>query len=516
MSQDRGAWRNPLYSKRNPLPEGYRPGDVVHRAGAFWQSGVDNNLSMPGVDTNWSRVDMALVNDDDSAPTLLVQAAPAQTHRQVEFRDSTGALQSDVNNAGSFVVFASDGSTTAGYLATQDAGAASVRALFKAIADATVPLQLVGNTTQTADILQALNGASVVAKVGPKGALTLTPVTGAATPNLGLTIPDAASVGLRLKAAASQSGDFVQHQDSTGAVRARVTPTGSARFGANATYPDGMFIGDIGANDFSGVAHNAVANSTGYALAQNSAGRTVLNAATGQPIDLMVNNVGRGRLSSAGQLKIGATTDATSMLDVVVSGASVIGRITKAAASQSADMDEWQDSTGAVMTKVASDGTVSVGGQALVKTNDTRLATHGCRVNNSAAITLTTSTSTALTFDTERWDTDGFHDTTTNTSRLTVPAGLAGKYLIVGNASFAANATGSRELAIELNGTTYIADVLLPATSGSGARFVVSTVYDLAVGDYVRLIAFQSSGGNLNVQATTSYSPEFSMIRIGP
>ncbi|KKL75014.1 hypothetical protein LCGC14_2059110, partial [marine sediment metagenome] len=77
----------------------------------------------------------------------------------------------------------------------------------------------------------------------------------------------------------------------------------------------------------------------------------------------------------------------------------------------------------------------------------------GARVTNSAAITLTTTTDTGLTFDQEDYDTDTIHDTGSNTNRLT--ATTAGKYIITGAARFAANATGTRRLGIRLNGTDF-------------------------------------------------------------
>lgn len=37
----------------------------------------------------------------------------------------------------------------------------------------------------------------------------------------------------------------------------------------------------------------------------------------------------------------------------------------------------------------------------------------------------------------------------------------------------------------------------------------VSTVYQLAAGDYVELMGLQASGGSLNMLASSAYSPEF-------
>lgn len=139
----------------------------------------------------------------------------------------------------------------------------------------------------------------------------------------------------------------------------------------------------------------------------------------------------------------------------------------------------------------------------------------GARVYNSANISLTSGADTALTFDTERYDTDTIHSTSSNTGRLT--ATTAGKYTISGTAAFAANATGARGLGIRLNGTTFIALARVPAVAGGTdiTSLTVTTDYNLSATDYVELIGYQTSGGSLNVLAGGNYSPEFMMDRIG-
>jgi len=128
----------------------------------------------------------------------------------------------------------------------------------------------------------------------------------------------------------------------------------------------------------------------------------------------------------------------------------------------------------------------------------------GCVLTNSAAQSIANNTYTALTFNTESLDTDGFHSTVTNTNRITIPAGKAGKYLITVMASFTANGTGARELFLLVNDTQ---------PSGSATKFstedqpnasfnsslVGSIVLDLTVGDYVNASVFQASGGALNI-----------------
>ena len=134
----------------------------------------------------------------------------------------------------------------------------------------------------------------------------------------------------------------------------------------------------------------------------------------------------------------------------------------------------------------------------------------GAAVTHDATQAISTGANIALAFNTERWDTNAIHDNVTNNSRLTCKT--AGKYTINGCFSFAANATGYRQGSIRLNGTTLI------SISGFGAppspyepRVALSCTYNLAVNDYVELMAFQDSGGNLNVQQAGNYTPEFRM-----
>lgn len=135
----------------------------------------------------------------------------------------------------------------------------------------------------------------------------------------------------------------------------------------------------------------------------------------------------------------------------------------------------------------------------------------GARVFNSANISISNDSNTALTFDSERFDAGSFHSTSSNTSRLTVP--VSGKYLVVGNAEFAANATGFRTLGIRLNATTIIGASRSTSPGAAGTLLNVAAVYEMAAGAYVELMAYQNSGGSLNILANSAFSPEF-MISI--
>jgi len=136
-----------------------------------------------------------------------------------------------------------------------------------------------------------------------------------------------------------------------------------------------------------------------------------------------------------------------------------------------------------------------------------------CRLGSN--FSLANSTDTIVNWDTEEFDTDGFHSTVTNTSRLTVPVGKAGKYVFGCNATFDANGTGLRNIAVRLNGSTIIATNTAWNTSASGnAGATIIRAYVFAENDYIELRAFQSSGGTLSLLGGASAN-QFFMYYLG-
>jgi hypothetical protein len=135
------------------------------------------------------------------------------------------------------------------------------------------------------------------------------------------------------------------------------------------------------------------------------------------------------------------------------------------------------------------------------------------KVYNNANISISNTTLTAVTFNSEFFDTDNMHSTSVNTGRLTVAS--PGKYWFQGSAEFAANATGIRGLEIRLNGATTVSKVYQNATSTGTTNQNVSVMHDMAVNDYMELLVYQSSTASLNLNYTTPYSPTFSAVLQG-
>ena len=128
----------------------------------------------------------------------------------------------------------------------------------------------------------------------------------------------------------------------------------------------------------------------------------------------------------------------------------------------------------------------------------------GCALNISTSTqSIATNTGTSILFDTEVIDTDGFHSIVTNTDRITIPAGKAGKYLCTVAITMAANSTGARVVNLAKNGTTAYG-MTFPATA-TGASFGITTyILDLAVADYITASMFHTGGVSLNVQGVNT------------
>lgn len=143
-------------------------------------------------------------------------------------------------------------------------------------------------------------------------------------------------------------------------------------------------------------------------------------------------------------------------------------------------------------------------------------ATQGrCGAFNSAAVAITTGSNNALSFDSEDYDVGGFHSLTVNPSRLTIPAGGDGFYMFVGGTTFAATGVGGGALSLQKNGTTAFATQSFFTITSNAAIFQVVGFAPLVASDYVELMAFQNSGGNLNVGGgSRSSASELTVVKL--
>lgn len=132
-----------------------------------------------------------------------------------------------------------------------------------------------------------------------------------------------------------------------------------------------------------------------------------------------------------------------------------------------------------------------------VTTNE--ILASGCLIYKTAGQALTKLDYRTILFDAESFDTDGYHSTSVDTSKITFPA--AGKYLIFACAGFVANNTGTRFARFLFNGSTPIGIVGGPTTAAgtNGVLLNFSVVVSItSAGQYVELQMYQDTSGDLN------------------
>lgn len=113
-----------------------------------------------------------------------------------------------------------------------------------------------------------------------------------------------------------------------------------------------------------------------------------------------------------------------------------------------------------------------------------------------------------LTFDAEEADNDGIHDQVSNKTRLTCRT--AGVYLVTGNLLLTAGGGSNRWLYLHKNGSP-IEYGQYPAIS---SRIGITTLVELAVGDYMEFGVGQDSGGAL-ATSTGAAGTKLSMVKVG-
>jgi len=135
-------------------------------------------------------------------------------------------------------------------------------------------------------------------------------------------------------------------------------------------------------------------------------------------------------------------------------------------------------------------------------------ADRGCRAFNSVSVSIADGAPVFVDLDSEDYDTDGYHNPAVNPSRLTIPSGLAGKYMVGLGCEFATNAVGIRIATVQLNGAlgTTLVDFRLGAIAGFFTAMSGSGIFNLAVGDFIELRVLQNSGAALDLLRIVSSS----------
>lgn len=140
------------------------------------------------------------------------------------------------------------------------------------------------------------------------------------------------------------------------------------------------------------------------------------------------------------------------------------------------------------------------------------------RAYRSANLSFADSTWDVVPLGVETFDSNGLHDNSSNSSRITAQAD--GFYLAIGQVRFLSNSTGDRKVALRKNagGSSSSGDrlgaTIVRAATGDVTEIGCSSLVALQSGDYVEMFAFQSSGGALSIEGGESYN-WLSLVQLG-
>lgn len=172
-----------------------------------------------------------------------------------------------------------------------------------------------------------------------------------------ITSESASVVPLVLKGASGQTGNLFELKNNAGTNLVQVNSAGLTSF-TRATTITQTNVGEyllrlVGASGQTG----------DYLQINNSSAQTLINVTSA------------GNLNATGQVRVG-TTSGLAQLAVISAGATTIGAVVRGAASQSANLQEWQNSAGTVQALInpfgaAAFGTSSVLGRVSVSTGST-------------------------------------------------------------------------------------------------------------------------------------------------
>lgn len=138
-------------------------------------------------------------------------------------------------------------------------------------------------------------------------------------------------------------------------------------------------------------------------------------------------------------------------------------------------------------------------------------ATHnfrGCLLKRETNQSIPNTTGTPVAFTAEEFDTDNFHDNSTNNTRITIPSNKGiRRAQLMANVRFNAHATGYRSAYIMKNGSAIVLGTPImraDAASSSVTCFNITTPQLSVVdGDYFELIVDQTSGGALDLDGVS-------------
>jgi hypothetical protein len=127
----------------------------------------------------------------------------------------------------------------------------------------------------------------------------------------------------------------------------------------------------------------------------------------------------------------------------------------------------------------------------------------GVAVTKTANQLINDTTYTVLSFNSEDLDIGGYHDNASNNSRLTVPSGKAGYYYAYFSIAFAGNSSnggsGRRAFIMKNGAVASLCNDQSDVSTTVNKSLTSSNIFNLTVGDYLEVAAFQTSSSAVNL-----------------
>jgi hypothetical protein len=222
---------------------------------------------------------------------------------------------------------------------------------------------------------------------------------------------------------------------------------------------------------------------------------------------------------------------ATGDIEGVTAGVGISGGGTSGTVTVTNSMATAIDAKGDLVPGTGADtfARLAVGANNTVLTADSSTATglkwatpvsgstfSGASVYKNTNQSIATATAVVATWQVEDFDVDGYWDSGAAT-RLTIPTGKSGKFVISGRLTYTHNATGMRAISLQKNGNSLGGPNVQTVTeSGIGVGVTASWIDDAVATDYYELVYNQRSGSTLTSEPGGGiYYDVFSIAYLG-
>ncbi|NCV08147.1 MAG: hypothetical protein EBW51_06055, partial [Actinobacteria bacterium] len=334
-----------------------------------------------------------------SAIPLIINAFTGQSNDLTQWKDSSGNKQVWINSAGVFNALSVVG---------------TYNSYFYAGSSGAVPIKVIGAVNQTGNLQEWQNSSgTALGWFNAYGSMQITNSFNGARAELGNTgVAQASTLVLKIQGVSGQTANLTEWQTNTGAVVAYVDPNGSAYFNSNFQINGVAAIGgspqaysqliiQINSTTRNGLIIKGASgqtanlqewqNSAGTALASVSATGTIyayetansdaLNIYQGSGARRLV--FGLGGLSTTSTFTSGSISwSGVAQTEINSGTASRVGLLVKGAASQTANLQEWQNSAGTVLTRIKSNGNLIINADGFSAVENT---TPAVKINSNTA-----------------------------------------------------------------------------------------------------------------------------------